>query len=48
MGIETTLNTMVIMVFDECGGESVFGMPSKVSLIEDLSLIEDRSHIDTS
>jgi hypothetical protein len=39
---------MIILVFDECGGESVFGIPSKVSLIEDLSLIEDRSHIDTS
>ena len=42
------LNTIVIMVFDECGGKSVFGIPSNVSLIKDLSLIKDRSHIDTS
>ena len=36
------------MVFDECGGKSVFSIPSNVSLIKDLSLIKDRSHIDTS
>jgi hypothetical protein len=47
MGFETILNAMLIMVFDECGGKSVFDIPSKVSLIKDLSLIKDRSHIDT-
>lgn len=48
MGFVTMLNTMVIMGFDECGGKFIFGIPSKVSLIKDLSLIKDKSHIDTS
>ena len=41
------LNAIVIAGFDKSAGKSLIGIPSKVSLIKDLSLIKDKGHIDS-
>jgi hypothetical protein len=41
------LNAMVIAGFDKSAGKSLIGIPSKVSLIKEKSLIKDKGPIDT-
>ena len=42
------LNAMVIAGFDKSAGKALIGIPSKVSLIKEKSLIKDKGPIDTS